>query len=272
MQDVRRLVGPTADRLRAQVRAVGLDEEPIRRAPRPPPRAGHRPSGTSRSRRTRRSTRARAPSGAAPATRSSGGRPCPRSPRAPQPSRSPPRGCGSRREVEARSASSSWASKSRRWSAGVACSRTLSSPVSPTATAFELASSSRSSSTRSASALEAWCGSMPRTAYTPSCRSASSSAARDESIPVPMVTILVTPALTRVRDGRLRVLAPVEVRVRVGHASSGSSAGPPALASMRRSSSGTTFSGSSLMKSDAGSRRACPAGIVLGAQAPSHAA
>ena len=52
--------------------------------------------------------------------------------------------------------------------AGVAYRRTVSSPVSPTATAFGWASSSRSSSTRPASEVPDWCGSMPSAANTPS--------------------------------------------------------------------------------------------------------
>ena len=40
----------------------------------------------------------------------------------------------------------------------------------------------------------AWCGSMPSAANTPSFASAMASAARQESIPVPIVTIRVTPA------------------------------------------------------------------------------
>ena len=63
------------------------------------------------------------------------------------------------------SASSSCASNSCRCSLGRrVAGGTVSSPVSPTATAFGWSSSSRSSSRRPRSALPRWCGSMPSAA------------------------------------------------------------------------------------------------------------
>ena len=137
--------------------------------------------------------------------------------------------------------------------------RTPSSPVSPTATAFGCASSSRSSPSRFASPSEAWCGSTPSAANTPSCRSASASAARDDAIPVPIVTIRVTPAACARATSVVRRLARVEVRVRIRHAA--------AAASIRESSSPTIFSASSFANSGAGSRSDWPAGSALGVPA-----
>ena len=63
-------------------------------------------------------------------------------------------------------------------------------------------------------------------------------------------------------EDRGRLVARVEVRVRVGHAT--------VAASIRASSSSTTRSGSSLAKSGFGSRRTCPAGSALGSQRPAQ--
>ena len=197
------------------------------------------------------------------ATRSSGGRPCRRT----RASAAAVSSSASRLWITTGSSSSSasprCASKSRRCCAGVAKPRTVSRPVSPTATAFGCRRSSRSSSIRAASGSAASCGSMPSAAYTPACGRRCASAARHDSIPVPIVTIRVTPASrarsTSVVDG---LVARVEVRVRVGHV--------PASASIRASSSATTSSASSFAKSGAGSRRGCAAGSALGSQRPAH--
>ena len=63
---------------------------------------------------------------------------------------------------------------------------------------------------------------MPSAAKTPSFASAIASAARHDSMPVPIVTTRVDPCLVCALDERAQpAVARVEVRVRVGHATVG---------------------------------------------------
>ena len=94
----------------------------------------------------------------------------------------------------------------------------------------------------------AWCGSMPSAAKTSSCRSASSSAARHESMPGadgddPVDAGCARPADERGRDGR---------RTRRG--ARGCRSRRRGRSCIRASSSATTCSGSSFVKSGRGSR------------------
>ena len=79
---------------------------------------------------------------------------------------------------------------------------------------------------------------MPSAAYTPSFASASSSAARQEARPVPIVITRVHPGLARPCERAVRILERIEVRVGVDHV---------AARCIRASSSATTCSGSSFV-------------------------
>ena len=102
VDEVRGLVLPTAHRLRREVWAVRLHEDPILGDGVRPPVEAHPPSDRSRFPRRRRSTRARVQPAADRQTRSSGGSRGPRSLRARRRCPRPPPGCGRRPEARAR--------------------------------------------------------------------------------------------------------------------------------------------------------------------------
>ena len=161
---------------------------------RPRRSAAPTPSGRSRCRRTRRSSRARAQPGAGRSTRSSGGRPCRRSRRARRACPRPQRGCGRRpafpsrrrpRAVARTAAAGRRAARSRGTSRG-------RSPR-PRPRAGERAAP-RTSADAGVIAGPAACGWMPEDRVDPVVRSAKASAARQPSTVVPTVRMRVTPA------------------------------------------------------------------------------
>ena len=130
---------------------------------------------------------------------------------------------------------------------------TLSSPVSPTATALGCASRSRSSSSLAAPVSPPDADRCRARRRPPSCASAIASAARQDSMPGAdrddrRHARRAAPAPTSVAAGSV---ARVQVRVRVGHAVA-------AACSMRSSSSATTSSGSSFANRARGSRSSWP--------------
>ena len=154
--------------------------------------------------------------------------------------------------------------RAARCSSGVAYSRTLSSPVSPTATAFGCASSSRSSSSRPASGPAACAGRSPSAAYTPSCASAIASARPARVDPGADRDDPRHAGRAAALDERRRP-APRTRRGARASRSRGRRPLPCARARRRRRVSASSFA-----KSGVGSRSACPGGSALGSQRPTH--
>ena len=224
------------------------------------------PSGTSRCPRTRRSSRARAPPRAVPATRSSGGRPCRRNGSSAAAVSSPPRGCGSRPEARAPRRARAGRSNSRRC---VGRARELAEPCRARLAdgdrlrvLEQLAQLVDAAAPRASRPGADRCR-APRTRRRSASRSRAR--ARQESIPVPIVTIRVTPALAGPLDEHgCGLVARVEVRVRVGHAVGG-------LLHPLRAPRPRPCPGRACGTAAAGSRSSCPAGSAARLPAPDPA-
>src|SRR5438270_4634413 len=91
-------------------------------------------------------------------------------------------------------ASAIWAAKARCWSGSGAPRRYRSMPVSPIATQRRCADSARSSARSASSKPLAALGWRPTAAYTWGNASAAASAARQEALSMPIVSISLTPA------------------------------------------------------------------------------
>ena len=252
VHDVRGLVRRAADCLRGEVRAVGLDEEPVAGDRRGRGAQVARLRVRDDFRRTRRSSRVRRQRIRAQGTRSSGGRRCRGTERARPPSRRPPRGCGRRRADRARRRA---AAAPRRAVAARSGSRTgercrVPSPRPRLPSGGRADRGARRGAAPRARRRRAdRCRAQRRRprARRRDCerRPARLDAGADRD-----------DARDTGRPGALdergdRPVARVEMRVRVGHA---------AAASIRASSSSTTRSASSFTKSGRGSRSSWPGG------------